>query len=213
MPIKKCKGTGKAKGYGCGIELKYTERNGLKSYNAKYGLGLTCCYAKWLSGSDEGKALIQRATLKASKDRLLLESEQKQRKKTKETKTLGADLEATQKIVNKYIRLRDIGKPCASSKVAYRKNFDAGHVYPVKQFSALRFDYDNIHGQSQYANRYLQGDYHNYLINLPNIIGKERAESLKKRAELCKKYIKKWTRHELKEIRKDANLRIKNLKP
>ena len=48
MAIKKCKGTEKAKGYGCGVELPYTERNGLKSYYSKSGLGIKCgCFYKY----------------------------------------------------------------------------------------------------------------------------------------------------------------------
>lgn len=46
--MKKCKGTGKAKNFGCGVELPFTEKNGIKTYKATYGLGIDCgCFYKF----------------------------------------------------------------------------------------------------------------------------------------------------------------------
>lgn len=46
--MKKCKGSGKAKNYGCGVSLPFSERNGLKTYKSKYGLGYDCgCIQKY----------------------------------------------------------------------------------------------------------------------------------------------------------------------
>lgn len=43
---KPCKGTGIAKGYGCGV----------KTYHRIYGLGKMCgCYSGWLLNTDAGK--------------------------------------------------------------------------------------------------------------------------------------------------------------
>jgi len=41
--LKICKGTGKAKGSGCGKPLEYATRGNMKLYFAKYGLGTTGC--------------------------------------------------------------------------------------------------------------------------------------------------------------------------
>ena len=41
--LKKCKGTGKAKGKGCGQDLQYAERSGMKVYFSKFGLGTSGC--------------------------------------------------------------------------------------------------------------------------------------------------------------------------
>jgi hypothetical protein len=41
--MKVCKGTGKAKGKGCGNQLQYAERGGMKVYFSKYGLGTSGC--------------------------------------------------------------------------------------------------------------------------------------------------------------------------
>ncbi|MCP4984912.1 MAG: hypothetical protein GY928_02250 [Colwellia sp.] len=207
---KKCKGNGKAKGYGCGDMIPVSLYG--KS-NRVYGLGLSCkCYSNWLLNSNEGKNKLNKASLKASEPRLSMERAISDNKSRKNRETLGASLEHTQKIVNEYIRLRDKGKCCISSNIGWRDDFQAGHCYSVKQFNDLRFDYDNIHGQSQYANLYLEGDAANYIIRLPDRIGKERANDLHMRAKESKRYTKKWTREELKEIQTRTLALIKELK-
>lgn len=59
---KICKGTGKCKGNGCGVKLPYTERNGLKTYKAKFGLGIDCgCYYKFNNGANKVKPINKRS--------------------------------------------------------------------------------------------------------------------------------------------------------
>ena len=193
---KPCKGTGKAKGLGCG---KLT-------FHRIYGLGKMCgCYSDWLLNSEQGKIKLAKATLKATKPRLELEQAAKDRCNRS---TLSKEIVKTQMLVNAYVRQRDKGKPCISQNIGYLKNFDAGHLYSKNQYSAIRFDLDNIHGQSIYANRYLEGDFDNYLINLETRIGKEKLDALNEKAKQCKREVKKWTIPELKEIQEN----IKNLK-
>ena len=194
LEFKKCKGNGVTKGCGCNELVPVSLYN---KPNRKYGLGISCgCYSKWLTTSEEGKLKIAKSALKVSTPRKEFE---KAKKEKKERKTLSKELKKTQDIVNAYVRKRDIGKPCISQNTPWSKDFDAGHCYPVGngKHSAIRFDLDNIHGQSVKANRYLSGDEINYISNLPNRIGKERAEALKNRADECKKSIKKWTAHSL----------------
>lgn len=52
--LKKCKGTGKAKGEGCGQYLQYVERGGMKVYFAKFGLGTSgCkCFYSWFESPE-----------------------------------------------------------------------------------------------------------------------------------------------------------------
>jgi len=195
---KKCKGQGKAISFnGCGkmTDVKFR----------RYGL-CTSCFADFILNTDYGKILLEKATLKATKDRRELEKAEKE--KTENDK-LSYHLKKTQTLVNKAVRLRDKHKPCISQNIPWQKDFDAGHCYSVKQYSALRFDFDNIHSQSIYANRFKEGDEQNYLMNLPNRIGKERTEALIKRAELSKVYTKKWTRTELVAIQNEAKELIK----
>ena len=129
----------------------------------------------------------------------------------KNRKSLSSEIQKTQTLVNKYVRLRDYGKPCISQNIPYKKDFDAGHLYSKNTYSAIRFHLDNIHGQSIYANRYLEGDFDNYLLNLPSRIGKEKVVALESLAMECKKTTKKWTFEELEEIQRDIKLKIKQL--
>jgi hypothetical protein len=199
IKTKKCKGMGRAIGYkGCGKESMYR----------KYGL-CPSCLSDWLFDTEDGKIYMERQLLyRVQKPRKDLEKAEVEKK---ERDNLSRHLADTQSIVNKYVRLRDQGKPCISSGIAWIKDFDAGHCFSVKQFSALRFDLDNIHGQSINSNRFKEGDEVNYLLNIPNRIGEERTKALIKRAELSKKYVKKWTRHELKEIQNQIKQLIKEL--
>lgn len=194
---KKCKGTGLAKGYGCGNVTKYRV----------YGLGKMCCYTDWLLNSENGRIKLKKATLKATKPRVELE---KETRKINEEKKLPVVLEQTQKIFNKYIRLRDRNKPCISSNANWKQDFDAGHLFSVKQYSALRFNEDNVHGQSIGDNRFKEGNFDAYLINLKYRIGQERLNNLISKAEQSKRTFKKWTISELEEIKTKYKLKIKN---
>jgi len=168
--IKRCKGTSKeTKGFGCGVELPYTEMNGIRSYKAKYGLGLSCgCYSNWLLSTPEGKEKMQQAALKATKSRREFEEFEREEK---ERKSLPRELQLTQVVFNTYIRERDKYKPRISSLEPWKPNHDAGHLFTVKQYSALRFDEDNCHGQTVGDNRFKEGNFEDYLINIKHRIG------------------------------------------
>ena len=67
MPsLKKCKGTGKAANFkGCGKELEYTERGGMKVYFSKFGLGTSgCrCFYNWFESPKAIKKVSQKRNL------------------------------------------------------------------------------------------------------------------------------------------------------
>lgn len=195
---KPCKGIGKAYGVkGCGIPTLYR----------RYGL-CQSCLADFFLNNDKGKLILEKATLKATKSSRELE-ELKLQKKAR--KSLGALIEQTQILFNKYIRLRDKGKPCISSKIPYKSDFDAGHYFPTSTYAGLRFDYDNVHAQSIKDNRFKEGNQVDYLINLPERIGQKRFDALLKRAEEYKKNGHKFTREELHQIQKEVKQKIKQL--
>ena len=153
--LKPCKGTGNAKGYGCGKP----------TFHRVYGLGKMCgCYSDWLLNSEAGKIKLEKSILKATKPRRELEKAEKERK---QRNTLSQEIQKTQTIVNRYIRERDKHKPCIVSNIPWMPTFEAGHCYSKKQYSAIRFDYDNLHGQSINSNRFKDGEHDAYLINLP----------------------------------------------
>ena len=84
---------------------------------------------------------------------------------------------------NKYIRLRDAGKPCICcggnlTSDAIGGGFDAGHYRSVGSAPHLRFDERNVHGQRKQCNRYGAGRAVDYRIGLIGRIGIDQVESL-----------------------------------
>lgn len=196
---KKCKGIGKAKGFkGCGKMTMWR----------KYGL-CTSCYADFILNTDVGRVLLEKAQLKASKPRRELEEAEKEMRRDKK---LPQVLAQTQTVFNRYIRLRDEGRPCISSGVPWRSNFDAGHLFSVKQYSALRFDERNCHAQSIGENRFNEGNFEDYLLNVKHRIGETAFKELQEKAEQSKRSIHKWDIDHVLEIKKHYQEKIKKLK-
>ncbi|TDQ27678.1 recombination protein NinG [Tenacibaculum caenipelagi] len=195
---KPCKGTGQAKGYGCGKITKYRV----------YGLGKMCCYANWLLTSENGKIKLAKAELKATKERRELEAVKEEKK---QRNGLASLLKSVRDVCHKYIRLRDIGKPCISCGEPYHKDHQAGHFYKAELFSSIKFNEDNIHGQCVQCNIRRKGNESEYRVRLPNRIGKERFENLNEIAALDKQINHKWDREELKRIRNYYNQKLKEL--
>jgi hypothetical protein len=130
-------------------------------------------------------------------------------KQIKSRKRLPDALKQTQIVFNQWIRLRDTGKPCISSNNDWKFDFDAGHLFSVKQYSELRFDEDNVHGQSIQDNRFKEGNFESYIVNVRYRIGDDRLGDLLKRAEISKQRPHKWTLEELSIIRAKYKNKIK----
>lgn len=178
---KVCKGTNKAKGYGCGEELLYSERNGLKSYKAKYGLGFGCgCYQKWLISDDPlAKDTFNNLLIKNKKD--FQESKKKawnkkkiEMKRNLETKS---ELETKlQKEVNTLVRYIDRGHECISSGRPLGndvRKYDAGHLFTTNANPTIRFNLFNIFGQSVHDNQHKSGNELEYFLRLETVFSKE----------------------------------------
>ena len=103
-----------------------------------------------------------------------------------------------QPIFNKFIRLRDEGKPCISC--GEYKQLQAGHYYPVQGYAGLRFDEDNVHGECAYCNCYDEGHLIGYSENIKERIGETDYKLLKQRAEDYKRDGYKFGRAELREL-------------
>lgn len=199
---KKCKGTGKAKGFGCGVMVKARLR--------KYGLGNECgCWSYWLQNSKEGKELVKRATLKVTKPKRELAEAEHERKITKSISALKNDVVLC---VHRYIRERDKHLPCISCGCNWHSDFQAGHFYKAELYSALKFQFYNINGQCVKCNVREEGNLNQYAINLPKRIGQTAFDVLKTAAEESKKLVFKWDREELIKIRNEANKLYKELK-
>ena len=93
-------------------------------------------------------------------------------------KTKSNYMNELQRTFNKYIRLRDLGKPCISCGRPLRAKYDAGHCYSVGAYPNLRFNEDNVHGQCVACNQHKHGNVSEYMINLPKRIGYERYGAL-----------------------------------
>lgn len=120
--------------------------------------------------------------------------------KPKEDKTVAELLKLTQIAFNRWIKKRDSFDKmfyCISSgKLCPLRDMTAGHYYPVSTSSNLRFDEDNVHGQSLQENFYNGSHQEGYRKNLINKIGEEAMERLDREAHKEKK----WTKQELLDI-------------
>ena len=209
---KKCKGTGKAKGYGCGNELQYSEFNGKKTYLSRYGLGMSCCYPDWLYNTDEGKALLNKAVIKSQAPRKKIEAELEEEKQQKKNRSVISRLLQTLKVgCHAYIRERDKGKPCISCGIAWDPSFQAGHFYKAELFPSIRHHEDNIHGQCVQCNMRKEGNESEYRVNLPKRIGEDKFKALNDLAAQEKKNDFKWDREVLSEKNKYYRAKIKEI--
>jgi hypothetical protein len=205
--MKKCKGNAKAINYGCGSELKYTERNGLKTYHSKYGLGLNCgCYSEWLQNSEDGKKMLSSTISKVQKPRLDLEIAKQESKKNK---SLSYLIQNTVNICHKFIRQRDKGKPCISCDGVWHSDFHAGHFYKAELYTTLKLDETNINGQCPKCNLFQEGNEGGYRLGLIKRYSKGFLDLLDSKALLDKSKSFKWDRTELNKINKYYKNKLK----
>lgn len=115
-------------------------------------------------------------------------------------------IKLAQQVFNKYIRLRDKGKPCIScGKIPKKEN--AGHYYSAGSHYSVRFDERNVHLQCEYCNSFLSGNLLMYRENLLVKLGYEEFERLSSESMKTRKY----TREELKEIISTYKQKIKDV--
>ena len=97
-------------------------------------------------------------------------------------KSKGEYIKEAQAAFNKYIRVRDQGKPCISCgnmpESYYGGGVDAGHWRSRGSAPHLRYHVLNCWAQCKRCNRYLSGASSEYRRELINRIGKERVEAL-----------------------------------
>lgn len=196
---KPCKGTGQAKGYGCGKP----------TIHRVYGLGKMCCYSDWLLNSENGKIKLEKSIIKAQKPRKELEQA---REDKKQRKSLGWLLINTRTVCHEYIKLRDKGKPCVSCGQPWGDKHQAGHWKKAELYSLLKFDERNIHNQCEGCNIHKDGNVQQYGDRIHLRIGAEGKKELERIASLEKQTDHKWCRTELNKIRDYFKLKIKELK-
>jgi len=108
-------------------------------------------------------------------------SEKEVKKRVKEIKkgllTHSDYLSALQVVFNKYIRLRDSGKPCVSCGCKVTEGH-ASHLFSVGAYPNLRFNEDNVHLSCIECNLHKHGNTHEYMLRLPERIGQDRFNKL-----------------------------------
>jgi hypothetical protein len=127
-------------------------------------------------------------------------------------KKLKASLLNTKVQVHEYVRLRDKGKNCISCGTAWTPDFQCGHHYKSETFTTLRFNLDNLHGQCQRCNLFLEGAFDNYALNMPFRIGIKKYNDLQSLASIDKQFSKVWNLENLKEIREKVKKLRKDLR-
>lgn len=118
------------------------------------------------------------------------------RKRKEAVKPLKHWEDATQRVVNDYIRERDRDLPCISCGTWNTVQWEAGHFRSRGAASHLRYNEDNIHKQCHRCNAELSSNAIPYRIALIEKIGLERVEALENNNTPHR-----FTREELKGIR------------
>lgn len=196
--IKKCKGTIKAKGRGCG-EIKTIFRHGL----------CFICYKDFLFNSNEGKEILNKSIITGKKR---ADKEDKKRKKfEKDANKSIAKLIAEVRIpFQKLIRIRDHGQQCICCERMLPFNigdYDAGHFLKAELYTGLIFHPDNVFGQLKHCNKYEHGNENGYRGGLIKRIGIERYNHLNDVKNTLKEY--KFSKEQLIKMKKYYNKELR----
>lgn len=113
-------------------------------------------------------------------------------------KTLPQLKKIADRYFNKYIRLRDEGKPCISCGEI--KQLEAGHYYAKKGYDGLRYDEMNVNGECHYCNCFDQSHLIGYGENLVIKFGSISYSVLKGMAAEYKKSCFKWYKSDVIKI-------------
>ena len=92
-------------------------------------------------------------------------------------------LKLAQTVVNKYIRLRDLNKPCISCGHLGDRQIHAGHYRPMGNNQQLRFYTLNIFAQCSICNNYKSGNLAEYRLSLIKKIGLAKVEEIEANQE------------------------------
>jgi len=152
--MKKCKGLGKAKGYGCGNKID----------KHHYGL-CDKCYAIFLLESPYGEEIIKSFSKRASK-KINKEEKDKLKELKEQVKTESNYKKELQIILNFIVRHIDYDKGCISCNHGWNTEWtrqrQAGHYHSKKEYDNLRFNIFNIFCQCTICNDKLSANIDNY---------------------------------------------------
>lgn len=109
-----------------------------------------------------------------------------------------------QTVVNKYIRLRDVNKPCCSCGHFGDRQFHSGHYMNVGGHNQLRFYTLNIHKQCSICNNWKSSnnqEYRPFMINKYGLEFVEKLESNQKRGNYSVEYLQRLIKVFRKKIK------------
>lgn len=169
---KICKGTGKAKGHGCGD----------KKLMHRYGL-CKDCFATWLYGTPQGLDTLRRNTLKAKEDvKKDTERRYKQKRKIEKESILKKSYFETQlqTEINTIVRLIDNDMGCISCghgwETPWKRQAHAGHYHSVGSDPTLRFNLQNIYKQCSICNNWKSANLLEYNKGIIAVYGEDHLE-------------------------------------
>lgn len=188
---KKCRGTGKALGHGCG-KMVPVEMFG--KANRKYGIGISCgCWQNWLINTQEGSEHIQKNAI-ASKRKNEKQAQQEWNE-TKRRKRPYTHYKENKKALNdeiqKLARMIDARyghTTCIDCGRPFGNQIDGGHFHSKGSNPSIRLNLHNIHSQRSECNQNGLGGgrERGYMIGLEQRYGKEYAEMVD--TEIVRKY-------------------------
>ena len=160
---KKCKGSGKAIGYGCGVP----------QILHKFGL-CPACFKSWVFDTPEGSKYRESIQIRAKKH-VQIESKKEQAKKKEENRKKSYFEKQLETEVNTIVRLIDHDKGCISCTHGWESNFTrqghAGHRLSVGSNPTLRYHLFNIFLQCSICNDILSANEREYDKGIVRIYG------------------------------------------
>lgn len=167
---RKCSGTGKAKGHGCGDS----------HIIFRYGL-CKKCFAHWLYNSDAGSEVINKSIIR-SKNNNQKQHRKKAREEKESIKSKSNYEKELQKLINTIVRIIDQDEGCISCKHGenntWTRQKHAGHYFSVGGNPQLRFNLYNIYVQCSICNNWLSGNIKKYRGGIIDRYGKNRLHSI-----------------------------------
>ena len=119
---------------------------------------------------------IKKKTLKQAKERR--ETAKADRVKREKLKSRADWAREAQAAFNRWVRLRDMGKPCISCQRHHTGQIHAGHYLSRGARPELAYEPMNVHAQCSPCNTHLSGNIALYRKNLVELIGLEKVEWL-----------------------------------
>ena len=144
----------------CGCKERFPRETMIKIFGSNFH-SIDCATQYAYGNKEKGRAIKHKA----------------QKKEYNENK-LSTRKRAAKEACHLYIRTRDKDKPCICCGEPLGDDYHAGHFWESGNFSFLRLNEDNIHGQRSSCNTYKGGDSGFYRPNLIKRIGEERVKYL-----------------------------------